>query len=343
MGDGSLGDPSTRLACTLLSPGQIELRFDGPVAEPTPTYPFCQWQVGDDGFVAVRVYPNTPIESIRQGTRVVQEVADLGDGAFFSNSRYLYFGRGDASYWVLYQRAGEFTGTREEDLIGLGHTILSLPLPGTPSPLRTQIISTTGPTDPAVALPSPTPDDPLGVWFGGDSLSAGPSWAFLLDVADDPTISPTLEYQVGTGTVRDDFFDWYTHLAGVVAGLDPRVVVFMVGANDNQAFRTGQQVVAPSDPAWETEYRRRVGLTMDLLAADGRRVLWIGMPPMENPGLSEGMARVNAAFQAEAETRPGLMYIDAWAMFAGPRAATPTTSRTRTATWRRSDLTRVST
>ena len=58
--DGSLGNRATRLACTLLSRAEIAKEFGGPVGEPTPTYPYCQWLVGKNSFVALDVEPVPP-------------------------------------------------------------------------------------------------------------------------------------------------------------------------------------------------------------------------------------------------------------------------------------------
>jgi hypothetical protein len=169
-------------------------------------------------------------------------------------------------------------------------------------------------------LRAPTAASPLRLWVGGDSLAAGPSWAIFEAARATGVIQPLAEYQVGTGLVRSEYWDWYRHLEGVVRARDPQVVVFMVGANDNQPLAVAGTSYRPPAPEWVAEYRRRVGALMDLLAGGGRRVVWIGMPPMEEAGYSESMDLVDQIMAEDASGRPGVTYIDTFAMFSAPGA-----------------------
>ena len=133
-------------------------------------------------------------------------------------------------------------------------------------------------------------------------------------------IQPLAEYQVGTGLVRDEYWDWHRHLEAVVRARDPQVVVFMVGANDDQALAVdGTSYRAPA-PEWVAEYRRRVGGIMDVLTGGGRQVVWIGMPPMQGASYSEAMGLIGGLMAEEAATRPAVTYVDAFAMFSAPGA-----------------------
>ena len=60
---------------------------------------------------------------------------------------------------------------------------------------------------------------------------------------------------------------------------------------------------------------------MDTLAGNGRRVFWIGMPPMRTASYSETMKLVNGIYSSEAAKRPAVQYVDAWALFSGPGGA----------------------
>src|SRR5207244_5208124 len=110
--DGSLGDADTRLACALLTPRQIAARFGGPVSGPIPMYPFCSWRVGDDAFVALLARPNASLAALPTRAPGVGPAPDLGTNAYFGDNRFLYFQGRHASYWLLYQKVGEFTGIR---------------------------------------------------------------------------------------------------------------------------------------------------------------------------------------------------------------------------------------
>jgi uncharacterized protein len=169
-------------------------------------------------------------------------------------------------------------------------------------------------------LRAPTAAQPLRLWVGGDSLAAGPSWAIFEAARSTGVIQPLAEYQVGTGLVRNEYWDWHRHLDGLVQARDPQVVVFMVGANDDQPLALDGTSYRPPAPEWVAEYRRRVGALMDLLVRDARRVVWIGMPPMRDAGYSESMGLIGQIMDEEASTRPAVTYVDAFAMFGAPGA-----------------------
>jgi lysophospholipase L1-like esterase len=309
--DGSLGARNVRLACTLLRRPEIRAQFGGPVGKPTPIWPYCQWTIGRDAWVAVWVGPKTPIERVRERSYVLEDVAGLGDDAFFGTDRYLYFGRGGVSYYVVYQRVGEYTELHREQLLALARAILERPLEGvsTPRPRTERRELLQG---------APTRARPLVVYFGGDSLSAGPEWAFFTHVRTTGLVRVYPEYQVGTGIVRDDYFDWRRHLQGVANARQPDVVVFMSGANDNQDYIIDGVYHPNGTRVWRRHYRRDVSRIMDVLAADGRKVIWVGMPPMADPDLNAGMAEVNRIAKSEAGERGNVSYIDTWELFSAP-------------------------
>jgi hypothetical protein len=316
---GSLSDPATAAACDLLTRNEIARHFGGSIGEPTPMYPYCRWAVGG-GFLALRVAPHTSVPELARGTPHAQSTSGLGPGAFFGTNRFLYFGTNRASYWLLWQHPAEFTGVRSKQLVALARIVRSRSLSdGLIS--RPHLASPPMASGPPAPIPAPTRGDPLTVWFAGDSLSAGPSWAFGLRTKELGVVRTLAEYQVGTGLVRDDYWDWYRHSAAAMAALDPEVAVFMAGGNDGQPIRVNGSYARVGTPTWSKEYARRVGATMDVLAAGGRRVVWIGMPPMRDPGLNASARRVNDIFRRQAAWRPAVTYVDAYAMFAGPRGA----------------------
>ena len=118
---------------------------------------------------------------------------------------------------------------------------------------------------------------------GGDSLAAGPSWAVFVDAAATGVIKPQAEYQVGTGLVRNEFWDWPKHMDAVVRARDPQVSIFMVGANDDQGIDVngtsvqsarsgvGRRVPPPRRLADGVDDRRRPEADLDRHAPDARR------------------------------------------------------------------------
>jgi uncharacterized protein len=197
-----------------------------------------------------------------------------------------------------------------------------VPTGGAPTggPSAPALTATTAPATSGAAKPTQTPTAaaPLRLWVGGDSLAAGPSWAVFLDAAATGVIKPQAEYQVGTGLVRNEFWDWPKHMDAVVRARNPQISIFMVGANDDQGIDVNGTSVRPPDQAWVDEYRRRVDALMSSMTANGRKLLWIGMPPMRDGEYSQSMGLLDQIFQEESAKHHRVTYIDTWTLFSAP-------------------------
>jgi hypothetical protein len=314
--DGSLGDAETRRACALLRPADIQAQFGGPVSSPIPMYPFCMWRVGADAFVALVVRPHAPIDQLPATAPQIQSAPTLGPGAYYGSNRFLYFAGPQAAYWLLYQKVGEFTGIHNTQLETLAHEVIAAGLPA-PVPAETLEATAASPAPPPSAPTAPSDARPVRVYFGGDSLSAGPSWA-LFEAARGLPLDVLTEYQVGTGLVRNDFYDWERHLEGVMGGWRPQISVWIAGANDHQNMPVGGSMLERGTPAWFAEYRRRVSQVMSTLTAAGRYLVWIGLPPVQRTELSVYLQRLDAIYRAEAQEHPRVIYVDGWNLVSKP-------------------------
>ena len=66
----------------------------GPVGEATPIYPYCQWLVGDDAFIAVTIY-RQPIGEARNFHPVRFDTTGLGDdGGYIATTRAVVLRQG---------------------------------------------------------------------------------------------------------------------------------------------------------------------------------------------------------------------------------------------------------
>lgn len=169
-------------------------------------------------------------------------------------------------------------------------------------------------------LRSPTTDDPLRVYIGGDSVVRDAGESFLRLAVDDKRLRTALHYEIATGLSRPDHFDWPATLVGDAEALRPEIAVLMFGGNDAQGIvgRDGTVHATVDSPGWRAEYGRRVGSVMDSLAAEDRLILWIGMPPMRSGSLDARVRVINAVVRAEAADRPWVSYVDTTTMLGGP-------------------------
>jgi hypothetical protein len=149
------------------------------------------------------------------------------------------------------------------------------------------------------------------MWLGGDSMTIELEQSASDLVTSQPEIDLSTHAQVSSGLTRPDFFDWPAYFQDEVLPGDPEVVVVMFGANDSQGMEVEGEPVQPDDERWQAEYRRRVGVIMDLLRGEGRLVVWVGQPHMRDAGFDERMGVLDAIYEEEAAARPrGSRFLD---------------------------------
>jgi uncharacterized protein len=170
----------------------------------------------------------------------------------------------------------------------------------------------TAPTTPTTAPPNPklpTAANPLRVLIVGDSIGLDMGGALQSDLAGTGVVNAALDARESTGLVRPDYFNWPAELTTDIQKVDPQVVVIMIGANDAQDF-LGPPDVPYTSPEWNTLYAQRVAQFMQIAESGGAAALWVGMPPMQNPGLSAQMTDLNAVVQHQASlARPQVTFI----------------------------------
>jgi hypothetical protein len=186
------------------------------------------------------------------------------------------------------------------------------------APPETVAPTTTAPADTG----PPTAESPAEVLVVGDS-DAGTFGPYLKELLDGTgVVRTTVDYKVSSGLARPDFFNWPEHLRTTLPEVQPDIVVVTFGGNDAQGLSEadGSNPAGWNDPVnakedWVPEYTRRAGEMMDLLAADGRTVVWVGIPNDDSPAMSERLAVQDEAVRAALATRPHVQFIDTWARF----------------------------
>ncbi len=175
--------------------------------------------------------------------------------------------------------------------------------PGTTVPGATT--TTTVPPDPKL----PTAAHPLRVLIVGDSIGLDMGGALQSDLAGTGVVNAALDGKESTGLTRPDYFNWPAELASDLHTDNPQVVVIMVGANDAQDF-LGPPDTPYASPKWNDLYAQRVAQFMQIASSGGAAVVWVGMPPMQNPGLSGQMADLNDIVQHQAITaKPPVIFV----------------------------------
>jgi hypothetical protein len=206
------------------------------------------------------------------------------------------------------------TGRENDQPGGTAGLIISGPRPKTksktqPSTVPGQAVATTTTTVPPNPK-LPTAAAPLRVLIVGDSIGLDMGGALQSDLAGTGVVNAGLDGRESTGLTRPDYFNWPAELASDIKAENPQLVVVMIGANDAQDF-LGPPDTPYASPAWNGLYAQRVAQFMQIAGSTGAAVVWVGMPPMQDPTLSAQMADINTIVKLQAAAaKPPVTFID---------------------------------
>jgi len=178
-------------------------------------------------------------------------------------------------------------------------------------------------TAPPTTVPGPpSAENPAHVLVVGDSFAGlwGPPLSDLLD--ETGMVETEIDYRMSTGLARPTKLDWFARLEESLPEADADVVITSFGGNDFVGLQDDDGSVIVGDPVsneakWVAEYQQRAGQMMDLLAQDGRTVIWVGTANHPDPAKSGGLALQDRAAKAAAAERPGVVFVDTWDLLAG--------------------------
>jgi hypothetical protein len=191
-------------------------------------------------------------------------------------------------------------------------TVMTVATASPPTPISTTVAPTTTLPDAGI---TPTAADPARVYIAGDS-DAGAFAPFLEKLLGQTGVVKTrLEYKSSSGLARPDFFDWPARLMAQLPKINPDIVVVTFGGNDGQPIHGLNKQVDSQE--WRAEYGKRVGAVMDLLGADGRTLIWVGIPNDADPITTAHLKIQDEVVRRQVDKHPGVVFIDSWHIFAG--------------------------
>ncbi|WP_420437169.1 DUF459 domain-containing protein [Candidatus Poriferisocius sp.] len=172
------------------------------------------------------------------------------------------------------------------------------------------------PTGVAAEFAVVSPDRPLRVHVAGDSQADEVGHA--LEEASGRLFDVTVNSRNSTSLVRPDYFNWPAELLKVSIRDDPDVVVLFLGASEWQNMETRDgSLVEPGAPEWLEEWSWRLSVALDVLSADHRLTVWVGLPPMRLAWSVDGVPAINAAAAAVIADYPQSVMVDIWDLFGG--------------------------
>jgi hypothetical protein len=154
----------------------------------------------------------------------------------------------------------------------------------------------------------------------GDSLIATSFGEHLESRLDShPLIQCKRRAKTSSGLARPDFFDWMEEGRREVERHNPEVVVVILGGNDGQPLleRKGRGGVSWGKPEWEPAYRQRVESFLQVIAAPGRRVLWLALPPTGLPRFERKLELIRRVQREVIAGREDTVHFDTGPLFTG--------------------------
>jgi len=173
------------------------------------------------------------------------------------------------------------------------------------------------PMPPKPAIAKTAPNVQIAVF--GDSLADHLAHG-LDDVFEDNADVAVVDRAKGdSGLVRKDVVDWPKSAEDYLR-TNPKVRygLVMLGANDRQPIREGDETADPLTDRWKALYRARVDAFVKVFTDHRVPLVWVGLPPMQSEPLSRDLAAINDIVR-DSVTKAGATYVDIWPGFVDDR------------------------
>lgn len=154
----------------------------------------------------------------------------------------------------------------------------------------------------------------------GDFMAGGLAEGLDEMFAENTGIRVVDRSKGSSGFVRDDFYDWPKEIGPLLESEKPAAVVVMMGSNDRQQMRVGDQREAPRSAVWTMAYEARTGAFGKAIAAAKVPFLWVGVPAFKASRMTADMLAFNDIYKAAAEGGGG-EFVDIWDGFVDENGA----------------------
>jgi hypothetical protein len=173
------------------------------------------------------------------------------------------------------------------------------------------------PTPPKPAVAKTAPNVQIAVF--GDSLADHLAHG-LDDVFEENADIAVVDRAKGdSGLVRKDVVDWTKSADDYLrTNSKVRYGLVMLGANDRQPIREGEETAEPLTDRWKALYRARVDALVKVFTDHKTPLVWVGLPPVQSESLSRDLASINDIVR-DSVTKAGATYVDIWPGFVDDR------------------------
>ena len=165
-------------------------------------------------------------------------------------------------------------------------------------------------------LHQPTAAKPMTILDIGDSLGEDLGLGLGYTMGANRLLRIVQAAHGDSGLARPDYYNWPAVLAADLARYHPQLVMILVGGNDAQNFLVKGEPVVFGTAQWHAVYSQRVALMMNETLKAGAKMLWVGLPIMQDPNFAAAMQSLNTIYKAQAARHPGLVkFFPTWSLF----------------------------
>jgi hypothetical protein len=180
---------------------------------------------------------------------------------------------------------------------------------GTDPATTARSTTTTNPDGNLPALQTPSAADPLRVLEVGDSLGEDLGFQLETDLPATGVATLAMDSKGDTGLANVGYYDWPVELESDLASSHAQIVVIFLGANDGQGFDVNGEPEDFGTPEWISAYTARVDQMIQESVNADARVVWVGMPPMQDSALNSEVQQIDSIFQQQIAKYPGTLYL----------------------------------
>lgn len=154
----------------------------------------------------------------------------------------------------------------------------------------------------------------------GDFLGAGIAEGLSTVFAENAKIRVLDRTSGSSGLVREDFYNWPEQAKALIEREKPAAVVIMMGSNDRQQMRVGDNSEPPLSAGWMKEYTARSERLAKAIAETKVPFVWVGMPAFKSSKMNADMLTFNDVYRAVTEAA-GRDFVDVWDGFVDENGA----------------------
>jgi uncharacterized protein len=153
----------------------------------------------------------------------------------------------------------------------------------------------------------------------GDSLGQLLAQGLQEAYADRPEITIVRKAKGDTGLVANEFYDWPKAVHDLLASNEKvSMAIMMIGSNDRQVIREGNNRYEPLSDKWKEIYGNRVEEIAKAFREKRIPLLWVGLPIAKSERLSSDYSEINEIVR-ERLAKQDAGFVDIWEAFGDSR------------------------